>query len=214
MVSLKEEQRKVPAFWQQARDDLAKQDPVMQRLVSQFNNSTLYSHGDAFTTLVRAIIGQQISVKAAASVWQKLIISLVKITPESLHSIDPATLRACGLSVRKISYLQDLSQRFINGEHDEAVWQKMNDEALIAHLIQIKGIGRWTAEMFLIFYMQRPDVLPLADIGLQRAVSIHYNANQPVEKNRLQTIATNWRPWRSVATWYLWRSLDPIPVDY
>lgn len=90
----------------------------------------------------------------------------------------------------------------------------MNDEALIAHLIQIKGIGRWTAEMFLIFYMQRPDVLPLADIGLQRAVSIHYNANQPVEKNRLQIIATNWRPWRSVATWYLWRSLDPIPVDY
>ncbi len=90
----------------------------------------------------------------------------------------------------------------------------MNDEALIAHLIQIKGIGRWTAEMFLIFYMQRPDVLPLADIGLQRAVSIHYNANQPIEKNRLQTIATNWRPWRSVATWYLWRSLDPIPIDY
>lgn len=214
MVLLKEEQRKAPTFWQQAMDDLAKRDPVMQRLVSQYNDSTLHSRGDAFTTLVRAIIGQQISVKAAASVWQKLADTLSKITPESLHSIDPGTLRACGLSARKISYLQDLSLRFINGGYDETVWQKMNDEALIAHLIQIKGIGRWTAEMFLIFYMQRPDVLPLADIGLQRAVSIHYNANQPVEKNRLQTIATNWRPWRSVATWYLWRSLDPIPVDY
>lgn len=102
---MKEEQRKVPAFWQQARDDLAKQDPVMQRLVSQFNDSTLYSRGDAFTTLVRTIISQQISVKAAASVWQKLTITLSKITPEILHSIDPAALRACGLSSRSLSDL-------------------------------------------------------------------------------------------------------------
>lgn len=214
MVLLKEKQRNAPVFWEQARNDLAKRDPVMQRLVSQFNDSTLYSRGDAFTTLVRAIIGQQISVKAAASVWQKLATVLSNITPENLYSIDTEILRTCGLSGRKISYLQDLSERFIQGGYDEIAWQKMNDEALITHLIQIKGIGRWTAEMFLIFYMQRPDVLPLADIGLQRAVSIHYNGNQPIEKNRLQTIATNWRPWRSVATWYLWRSLDPIPIDY
>ncbi|SDH59277.1 MULTISPECIES: DNA-3-methyladenine glycosylase [unclassified Nitrosomonas] len=214
MVLLRKEQRVAPVFWEQATDNLAKRDPVMQRLVSQFSESTLHSHGNAFTTLARAIVGQQISVKAAASVWHKLEIALSETTPENLYSIDANTLRACGLSARKISYLQDLSQRFINGGYDETAWQEMNDEALIAHLIQIKGIGRWTAEMFLIFHMQRPDVLPLDDIGLQRAISIHYNANQPIEKSRIQTIATNWQPWRSVATWYLWRSLDPIPVDY
>ena len=214
MTLLRKEQCVAPVFWEQAADDLAKRDPVMQRLISQFYESTPRSRGNAFTTLARAIVGQQISVKAAASVWQKLEIAVSEITPQNLHSVDTDTLRACGLSARKISYLQDLSQRFINGGYNEIAWQEMNDETLIAHLIQIKGIGRWTAEMFLIFYMQRPDVLPLDDTGLQRAVSIHYNAKQPIERSKIQLIATNWRPWRSVATWYLWRSLDPIPIDY
>lgn len=214
MTSVRKEQRIVPAYWKQATDDLAQRDPVMQRLVGQYNDATLYTRGDAFTTLARAIIGQQISVKAAATLWQKLENALPEISPEQLNQIAPVALRACGLSARKISYLQDLSERFITGGYNETDWQQMDDEAVITHLIQIKGIGRWTAEMFLIFHMQRPDVLPLNDIGLQRAVSAHYNANQPIEKSRLQTIAANWRPWRSVATWYLWRSLDPVPIDY
>lgn len=214
MTLLRKEQRVAPVFWEQAANDLAKRDPVMQQLISQFYESTPRSQGNAFTTLARAIVGQQISVKAAASVWQRLEIAVSEITPQNLHRVDTDTLRACGLSARKISYLQDLSQRFINGEYNEIAWQEMNDETLIAHLIQIKGIGRWTAEMFLIFYMQRPDVLPLDDIGLQRAVSIHYNAKQPIERSKIQLIAANWRPWRSVATWYLWRSLNPIPIDY
>lgn len=214
MTLLGAEPHVVPDFWAQAKDDLAKRDPVMHRLVSQFSESMLHSRGDAFTTLARAIVGQQISVKAAASVWQKLDKVLQEITAENLYNIDTSTLRACGLSARKISYLQDLSRRFINDGYDKTAWQQMNDEALIACLMQIKGIGRWTAEMFLIFHMLRPDVLPLADIGLQRAVSFHYNANQPIDKGRLEAIAANWRPWRSVATWYLWRSLDTIAVDY
>lgn len=214
MTLLRKEQHVAPVFWEQAANDLAKRDPVMQQLISQFYESTPRSQGNAFTTLARAIVGQQISVKAAASVWQRLEIAVSEITPQNLHRVDTDTLRACGLSARKISYLQDLSQRFINGEYNEIAWQEMNDETLIAHLIQIKGIGRWTAEMFLIFYMQRPDVLPLDDIGLQRAVSIHYNAKQPIERSKIQLIAANWRPWRSVATWYLWRSLNPIPIDY
>lgn len=214
MILLRKEQGVVPAFWAKATHDLAKRDPVMQQLVERFNESTLQSRGDAFATLARAIVGQQISVKAAASVWQKLVINLPKITPEHLSSTPINTLRACGLSARKISYLQDLSMRFITGGYNETVWREMSDDALIAHLVQIKGIGRWTAEMFLIFHMQRADVLPLDDLGLQRAVSVHYNENQPIEKSKLQTIAINWRPWRSVATWYLWRSLDPIPVEY
>lgn len=214
MALVKKEPQVTPAFWKKATHDLAKQDLIMQRLIEHFNDSTLNSRGDAFATLARAIIGQQISVKAAASVWQKLVIALPEITPAHLSNIDTNTLRACGLSARKICYLQDLSMRFMNGGYNDTTWREMSDEAVIAHLVQIKGIGRWTAEMFLIFHMQRPDVLPLDDIGLQRAVSIHYNENQPIEKSRLQTIALNWRPWRSVATWYLWRSLDPIPVDY
>lgn len=207
-------QQTLPTFWAQATHELAKRDPVMQRLITQFSDSALQSGGNAFVTLARAIIGQQISVKAAASTWQKLSMTLMEVTPAHLINTNTETLRSCGLSSRKIGYLQDLSRHFTDEGHDEAIWQKMSDEALISHLVQIRGIGRWTAEMFLIFYMQRPDVLPVDDIGLQRAVSIHYNREQPIEKSMLQSIAINWRPWRTVATWYLWRSLDPIPVDY
>ena len=207
-------QQTLPTFWAQATYELAKRDLVMQRLITQFSDSALQSRGNAFVTLTRAIIGQQISVKAAASTWQKLSMSLTEVTPAHLINTKTETLRSCGLSSRKIGYLQDLSRYFTDEGHDEAVWQKMSDEALISHLVQIRGIGRWTAEMFLIFYMQRPDILPVDDIGLQRAVSIHYNREQPIEKSMLQSIAINWRPWRTVATWYLWRSLDPIPVDY
>ncbi|MCW5601915.1 DNA-3-methyladenine glycosylase [Nitrosomonas sp.] len=207
-------QQTLPTFWAQATHELAKRDLVMQRLITQFSDSALQSRGNAFVTLARAIIGQQISVKAAASTWQKLSMTLMEVTPAHLINTNTETLRSCGLSSRKIGYLQDLSRHFTDEGHDEAVWQKMSDEALISHLVQIRGIGRWTAEMFLIFYMQRPDILPVDDIGLQRAVSIHYNREQPIEKSMLQSIAINWRPWRTVATWYLWRSLDPIPVDY
>ena len=207
-------QQTLPTFWAQATYELAKRDLVMQRLITQFSDSALQSRGNAFVTLARAIIGQQISVKAAASTWQKLSMTLMEVTPAHLINTNTETLRSCGLSSRKIGYLQDLSRHFTDEGHDEAVWQKMSDEALISHLVQIRGIGRWTAEMFLIFYMQRPDILPVDDIGLQRAVSIHYNREQPIEKSMLQSIAINWRPWRTVATWYLWRSLDPIPVDY
>ena len=207
-------QQTLPTFWAQATHELAKRDLVMQRLITQFSDSALQSRGNAFVTLARAIIGQQISVKAAASTWQKLSMTLMEVTPAHLINTNTETLRSCGLSSRKIGYLQDLSRHFTDEGHDEAIWQKMSDEALISHLVQIRGIGRWTAEMFLIFYMQRPDVLPVDDIGLQRAASIHYNREQPIEKSMLQSIAINWRPWRTVATWYLWRSLDPIPVDY
>lgn len=207
-------QQTLPTFWAQATHELAKRDLVMQRLITQFSDSAPQSRGNAFVTLARAIIGQQISVKAAASTWQKLSMALMEVTPAHLINTNTETLRSCGLSSRKISYLQDLSRHSLDEGYNEAIWQKMSDEALISHLVQIRGIGRWTAEMFLIFYMQRPDVLPVDDIGLQRAVSIHYNCEQPIEKSMLQSIAINWRPWRTVATWYLWRSLDPIPVDY
>ena len=127
---------------------------------------------------------------------------------------DTERLRGCGLSGQKVIYLRDLAARFQSGALDVAPWSQLDDETLIVELTQVKGIGRWTAEMFLIFYMARPDVLPLDDIGLQRAMSLHYNRGKPLSRLKMRRIGNNWAPWRSVATWYLWRSLDPIPVEY
>ena len=128
--------------------------------------------------------------------------------------MDGSILRNCGISLRKVTYLQDLSQYFTSGRLNEALWKDAEDEALIAELTKVKGIGRWTAEMFLIFHMLRPNVLPLDDLGLQRAISLYYNDSQPVSRLQMVAIARPWQPWCSVATWYLWRGLDPIPVEY
>ena len=204
----------IPEHWKQATQELAMRDEVMHKLILCFKGATLRSHGDAFTTLARSIVGQQISVKAAESVWHKVVTTASEITPHTVHDIGKDVLRSCGLSQRKVVYLQDLSLHFISKDFNEATWQKMDDEALILELTRVKGIGRWTAEMFLIFHMLRPDVLPMNDLGLKRALSMHYNANQPVSELKIRTISELWKPWRSVATWYLWRSLDPLPVAY
>ncbi|MDL1864451.1 DNA-3-methyladenine glycosylase 2 family protein [Betaproteobacteria bacterium PRO5] len=201
-------------FWEQAVNDLSARDPVMHRIIQCYSDSMPEERGNAFATLARAIVGQQISVRAAASVWQKVTILIPEITPAELIATEIDLLRTCGLSARKVDYLRDLSRHFLEGTLVTVNWHDLDDETLIRKLVEVKGIGRWTAEMFLIFHLHRPNVLPLDDIGLQRAVSLHYNASQPVAKQAIRTIAESWQPWRSVATWYLWRSLDPIPVIY
>ena len=203
-----------PSYWQQAIQELTTCDEVMRDLIQHFEGTTLTSRGCAFTTLARSIVGQQISVKAAESVWQKVVGATPDITPHTIAAAEQNLLRTCGLSARKIIYLQDLSRHFTEGNLNETTWSDMDDEAIIVQLTQVKGIGRWTAEMFLIFHLQRPDVLPLDDIGLQRAISQHYYDNQRVDKKIMLELAKPWQPWRSVATWYLWRSLDPLPVAY
>lgn len=203
-----------PVYWQIAAHDLTMSDPVMGRLIRQYDEAVLNSRGDAFATLARSIVGQQISVKAAESVWRKLTCVIPDIVPHAIYGADEDLLRQCGLSYRKISYLQDLSIHFMTNKLNVTEWNVMGDEALIDQLIQIKGIGRWTAEMFLIFHMLRPDIFPLADIGLQRAISLHYFDSQVISKKSMFELAQRWKPWRSVATWYLWRSLDPLPVEY
>jgi DNA-3-methyladenine glycosylase II len=205
---------KTPDYWQQAARELAERDAVMRGLVDKFHGLALGSRGDAFSTLARSIVGQQISVKAAQSVWNRLADRLGSVTPESLGRYRMPALRACGLSGQKAGYLKDLAKRFRDGTLDAARWHALEDEVLIAELIQVKGIGRWTAEMFLMFYLARPDVLPLGDLGLQRAMRLHYNRGRALSLPRMQKIGAVWAPWRSVATWYLWRSLDPIPVEY
>ncbi len=204
-----------PVYWPLAIHELTVNDPVMGQLIQQqYDDVVLTSRGNAFTTLARSIVGQQISVKAAESVWQKMVHAIPDIAPQVIHDADEALLRQCGLSYRKIGYLRDLSFHFMADKLSVSEWNAMDDEALIRQLVQVKGIGRWTAEMFLIFHMLRPDVLPLDDIGLQRAISLHYFENQTVSKKNMLELAQQWKPWCSVATWYLWRSLDPLPVEY
>jgi DNA-3-methyladenine glycosylase II len=201
-----------PDYWDEATRDLAARDAVLSKLAGRYPSLVVRSRGDAFSTLARAIVGQQISVKAAQSVWHRLVTEFAEMSPAHVCTADATRLRTCGLSAQKAAYLMDLAQQFSSGALDPDHWNALDDEALIAELTQVKGIGRWTAEMFLIFYMARPDVLPLDDVGLQRAMSLHYNTGRPLSKLKMRRIGKGWAPWRSVATWYLWRSLDPLPI--
>jgi len=204
----------IPSYWQQASTELAAADPLMAELVERYAGFGLVSRGDPFATLARSIVGQQISVKAADSVWARFSTAVGEVLPDSVHKAGVMGLAGCGLSQRKIEYLCDLAEHFLSGRLNPALWDTMDDESLIAELSEVRGIGRWTAEMFLIFNQLRPDVFPLDDIGLQRAVFGHYFAGEKQTPKTLAHFGERWRPWRSVATWYLWRSLDPVPVEY
>ena len=203
-----------PKYWEQATKELVKNDQVMGNLILGTKGTMSYSHVDAFATLARSIVSQQISVKAAESVWNRLIVSVPEMIPQEVYNLENDMVRGCGLSQRKAGYLQDLSLHFIKNDLNEIIWHEMDDEALILELTRVKGVGRWTAEMFLIFYMLRPNIFPIDDLGLKRALSIQYNDSKPIDKNEMYIISDLWRPWRSVATWYLWRSLGPLPVEY
>jgi DNA-3-methyladenine glycosylase II len=203
-----------PAYWEEACKYLARKDRVMKRLIPQFGTACLQSRGDAFTTLARSIVGQQISVKAAQSVWDRFAALPRKMSPANVLKLKVDDMRAAGLSARKIEYLVDLALHFDSGAIDVATWQAMDDEAIIAELVGIRGIGRWTAEMFLIFHLMRPNVLPLDDVGLITGISRNYFSGDPVSRSDAREVAAAWAPYCSVATWYIWRSLDPLPVAY
>jgi DNA-3-methyladenine glycosylase II len=205
----------VPDYWVRAKRALARRDPVMAGIIRAHPRIGLRSRGDPFQTLARSIVGQQISVKAADSVWARFCAAAPTLAPAEVVALGIEKLRTCGLSGRKAEYLRDLAQHFTDGTVHVHRWSAMDDEAVIAELVRVRGIGRWTAEMFLLFNLLRPDVLPLADLGLQRAVASHYFCRDDLaDPAVVQQLAEQWRPWRSVATWYLWRSLDPVPVEY
>ena len=176
----------------------------------------MQSHGDAFTTLARSVVGQQISVKAAQAVWDRFaaLPRAKKFTPANILKLKVDDMRAAGLSARKIEYLVDLAVHFDAGAVHVNAWSEMDDEAIITELVAIRGIGRWTAEMFLMFHLLRPNVLPRDDVGLIKGISRNYFSGEPVSRSDAREVSAAWAPWRSVATWYLWRSLDPIPVAY
>lgn len=203
-----------PEYWDEACRHLSKKDRVMKRLIPRFGDACLQSRGDAFTTLARSIVGQQISVKAAQTVWDRFAKLPRRMVAGNVLKLKVDDMRAAGLSARKIEYLVDLALHFDSGSVHVEGWAQMDDEAVITELVGIRGIGRWTAEMFLIFHLMRPNVLPLDDIGLINGISQNYFSGDPVSRSDAREVAAAWAPYCSVATWYIWRSLDPLPVAY
>jgi DNA-3-methyladenine glycosylase II len=205
---------RAPVYWHTACNELAAADPVMAALIARYPDCVLGNRGDPFQTLARAIVGQQISVKAADSIWARFEALAETVSPARIAVLDADALAACGLSRRKVEYLVDLAGHFVDERIEPERWKKMDDEAVIAELVDVRGIGRWTAEMFLIFNLRRPDVWPADDIGLQKAVALHYLNNERPTPKALREHGERHAPWRTVATWYLWRSLDPAVVQY
>ena len=201
-----------PDYWDDACRHLGRRDRVMRKLIPQFGEARLQSRGDAFTTLARSIVGQQISVKAAQSVWGKFVEAIgmpsTRVNPSAVLGCENGCMREAGLSTRKCEYLVDLARHFEDGLVHVKLWQQMEDESIIEELVAIRGIGRWTAEMFLMFRLHRPDVLPVGDLGIVKAIQKAYGLRKVPTADRMVRIGEPWRPYRSVACWYLWRSLD------
>ncbi len=199
-----------PDFWQEGKAHLSRRDKVMRKLVKAYPDGDLGGRGNEFQTLARSIVGQQISVKAAQSVWARFADTAREVTPAVVTALPVDAMRGCGLSGQKVLYLKDLAAHFDTGAVKPRRWPRMDDEAIIEDLVRVKGIGRWSVEMFLIFHMMRPNVLPVDDRGLRRAMEKHYNDGEALTKPEMRAIGARWSPWCSVATWYLWRSLDPV----
>jgi DNA-3-methyladenine glycosylase II len=197
-----------PDYWPEATQHLAKNDKVLRKLIKKYPEAEFRLRGDAFQALARAIVGQQISVKAAQSIWARFETCVGVVKPANVVAKDAAELRACGFSGQKVAYVKDLANRFHSGEVKPRRWNKMDDEAIIEELIAVKGIGRWTAEMFLMFSLVRPNVLPVDDLGLLRAMERNYNNGRALTKDRMRKIGEPWAPYKSVGTWYMWRSLE------
>ena len=205
---------KKPIFWEKAKKVLVKQDVKLGKIISSYPKDFLFSKSDPFYTLARSIVGQQISVKAAQAVWERYEKKIIKVNPKNTLKMHFMTLKSCGLSRQKISYLKSLSKSFIEKQINPNKWATYSDEEIITELTKIKGIGRWPAEMYLIFNLCRPDIFPADDLGLIKGICNCYNIKYPISKEHAIKLSKKWKPWRSVATWYFWRSLDPIPVEY
>ena len=202
-----------PRYWQEAKKVLSKKDKVLKKIILNYSG-ILTSRKDPFFSLCKSIVGQQISVSSANAVWKRFETVLQKIIPTNVLKTNKRKLATCGLSRQKIEYLKILAKSFENKTIDIKQLKKMNDDDAIKYLTRIKGIGKWTAQMFLFFNQLRPDIFPEQDIGLLKAISIHYKTMYPPSTKQLEKLKKLWAPYATVATWYLWRSIDPVPVAY
>ena len=207
--------KKPPTYWNSAKKVLSKRDPVLRKVIKKFNKGFLTTRKDPFFSLCRTIIGQQISTKAADSIWLKFEKKCKKkIIPKNVLNLSSSTLRSAGLSRQKISYLKNIAKSFKNKSFKIRDLKNMNDEQAIGYITQLKGLGIWSAQMFLMFNLNRPDIFPTKDIGLVRAISKNYKTSYPPSERFLNKISKLHLGYRSVFTWYMWRSIDPIDVEY
>lgn len=205
-----------PHYWDEATAHLSQSCPIMAGLIERYKGEGLRSRGDSYLTLLRSVVGQQISTKAADSVWGKIEQTVKPLTPKRLLVTSDEKLRACGLSGQKLSYLRNVSQFFHERNVDQKYWDSRSDAQVMEELVAIKGIGSWTVEMFLIFFLNRPDIFPVKDLAILKAVDRHYypKARKKKKPADYQKLAKKWAPYRTVASWYLWRSLDPVAIEY
>ena len=205
----------LPAYWQQSKEFLTHADPKLAKLILEHQQYSISSRGEALETLLRSIVGQQISVQAAASVWVKLEKKIGKIKPENVILMSFEELKSCGLSKQKVQYIINICNHFINFSiKDHLYWENRSFESIYDELITIKGVGPWTAEMFGMFYLLEKDIFPIKDIGIIRAMNQIYGEGKPLSLEKIIAISETWRPYRSVACWFLWRSIDSEEVLY
>ena len=207
--------KRFPVYWHNAKRILSKRDPVLRRVIKKHKKGFLTTRNNPFFSLCRTIVGQQISTKAANSIWSKFEEKCKKrIIPNTVLKLSSRTLKSAGLSRQKVSYLKNIAKGFINKSFSVRELKKMNDKEAINYVIKMKGLGVWSAEMFLMFNLNRPDIFPIQDIGLLRAISKNYKTSYPPSKRFLDKISKLHAGYRTVFTWYMWRSIDPTDVEY
>ena len=207
--------KKQPVYWKKAKKILSTRDPVLKKIFRKYNKGFLTTRGDPFFSICRTIVGQQISTKAADSIWLKFEKKCKnKIIPQNVLKLSSSSLKSAGLSRQKISYLKNIAKSFKNKSFNIKDLKKMNDENAIEHITQLKGLGVWSAQMFLMFNLNRPDIFPTKDIGLLRAISINYKVKYPPSEKFLNKISKKFLGYRTVFTWYMWKSIDPVDVEY
>lgn len=202
-----------PEWWGPAKLELANKDVLLKSLIEEFEEPRLSSRGDLFATLIKSIVGQQISVIAASAVWSRLFDLVGEVNPESILAKTHEELRQVGLSNRKVEYIVGIAEAWTEGL-SEIDWEQMSDEEVVQELVKLRGVGRWTVQMLLIFALLRQDVFPIDDIGLIRGMEKLYNSGNPLETSELYEISEKWIPYRTMGVWYIWRSIDPEPVEY
>jgi DNA-3-methyladenine glycosylase II len=211
-----DQSQRCPAYWAQACECLMQRDRILRRLIPVYGHESMQARHAPFQTLIRIIVGQQISLKLGRSLWAQLVLACGNdMHPDCVGRFSEDELRALGLSLRKAQYLRAAVAFFREpGRMDPDWWYAQEDAAIVSQLCGIRGVGRWTAEMFLIFFLGRPDVLPLDDTALLKAISHHYFSGEPVSRFEAREVSQAWAPWRTVASWYLWRSMDAAAVEY
>ena len=202
-----------PEYWSEACAELCVKDPVLAKVIKKYPEPILTSKGDLFSTLIRSIVGQQISVLAADAIWGRFIALVGEVSPEPILKPTPEMLKNCGLTSRKVEYIRGISETWTR-EYAGLDWDILSDDEVKRKLIALRGVGPWTAEMILMFSLLRPDIFPIDDIGAIRAIENIYNRGEVMTKGELLQQANNWAPWRTVATWFLWRTIDDEPVEY